>query len=418
MSFENSFSLLSRTGVAPGTPTFSRGSPRQNTFGNALPNSGARHLQAPVRALPKNSPPPAKAQVPEMVPSLRIPVPTSAPHAVRLNRNYKKYPVPMGSRPYMPHAAKGCHCSHPDAIHHVHRCVQKVVFDYKGVPTAPKSMRSPTGQSSRNTRCASLSHKDNLVSYAKAAKAVGPVSRPQGRPVIVNEGWRYNKDRGSPWIHNAKPEEWSYGPPNNAHVQFRPVTKNDWHKGNRQWKNKTNIPNALDSDAYRQHFLGIASDERGRIPLPEEITQIYKKGKVNTPFNVYKTQLKRNTEQKGWRKSTTPTWSRCAPNIASWGYIVSKTRAQSRAAGVFPSNQEGTEVKRVVDEYSNDMGIWQETGRLPGRYKDFPHIKLPKESIFDKPVDDRDNRRARFASNPVTEIRYYIPERTCKKDIP
>jgi hypothetical protein len=301
MSFANSFSLLSSSGAAHGTPT----SGKKNTLSplgttsKILPGSGARFLPAPIRAIPKNSPPP-KATEPEMVPSLRFPVPTLPPSsAVRINRFYKKYPVPRDLRPYIPHAAKGCYCSHPDAIHHVHRCVQRTVFDYTGVPTAPKSMRSPTGKPSRKTRYASF-NKDNLVSYAKAAKAVGPISRPEGRFVVVNEGWRLNKNRGSPWIHETKPEDWKYARPPIGHVEFTSVTKYDWRKDNRKWEHKTIIPNALDSDAYRQHTLGIQSDDKGRIPLPEEVNAIYKKGKVNTPFKVYNTQLKRNyTEQKG-----------------------------------------------------------------------------------------------------------------------
>jgi len=40
-------------------------------------------------------------------------------------------------------------------------------------------------------------------------------------------------------------------------------------------------------------------------------------------------------------------------------------------------------------EYSN-----RRNGRLSGRYKDFPYKQLlPDESIFNKPIDDRDKRK-------------------------
>ncbi|HEY1645288.1 MAG TPA: hypothetical protein VGF75_02785 [Candidatus Saccharimonadales bacterium] len=131
---------------------------------------------------------------------------------------------------------------------------------------------------------------------------------------------------------------------------------------------------------------------------------------------MYCNKLNVDIEEKG-RRQTTPTWRNGGTNYDSWGYIVSKARAEIRSAGDFPSSQEGLEVRRVVNEYSMDMGIWKETGRLPGRYKDFPHKKLPNESIFDKPIDDRDikiKKTVRFKSNPVSRIKYYIPEGTYK----
>ena len=122
-----------------------------------------------------------------------------------------------------------------------------------------------------------------------------------------------------------------------------------------------------------------------------------------------KNKLKLSTDKNGWWESTTST-SSSFPNNGSWGNYLQKTPTEKGTARGFPSSQEG-KIKSIVDECNIHIRLWQEKGRLAGRYKDFSHRPLPKESIFDIPVDDRDpvkvKKVARFDDVPVTSIRYY-----------
>jgi hypothetical protein len=175
----------------------------------------------------------------------------------------------------------------------------------------------------------------------------------------------------------------------------------------------------LDSDAYRTHHLGIQA-EGSRVPIPAAVNEIRKKGKVVIPL---KPRIRILTPLTGKsfsqeKSSTTQYSSRLSTNDASndhdgrWWFNIAKTRAETRAAGTFSSNKEGRELGRIINKYCHDMGVWKVTGRLPGRYKDRPHTLLPDSSIFDVPIDDREEKHKtkKVKINPIAKVVIYIPD--------
>ena len=407
MSFTNSFASLAPSSSASGTTT-------------SGPASGTQVLQQASSSVASLTKPPFRpvyannyTRVEEIPSGHRMAYyldPSNYSRATKGVVYCKKYT--RETNYYMPNAAYGCICPFPEARWLVHRCVAAPVTVLPpaaapiAAPIAPKAMLRPSGKSKKNTRCASLLNKDYLVSYANRVKTGGPIARPKGRYTFGNKNCRFDESEPVAWIHQAVSRDLD-----RPYSKFKSSTKTYWHKGERLWKHKTYHPNPLDSDAYRQHHLGIQSDERGRIPTPATFTQILKKGKVNIPFIMSKNKLKLSTDKNGWWESTTST-SSSFPNNGSWGNYFQKTQAEKGTArGGFPSSEEGKEIRRVVDECKIDVNIWLAKGRLAGRYKDFSHKPLPKESIFDTPIDDRDpviaKKVVRFDDIPITSIRYY-----------
>ncbi len=421
MSFENSFSSLSSAVVSgPGTKT---GSTSRRIGREPAPlvstrdwlSSGPLAVRPPKMTYFRSFPSLSEVNLSPPLLSTKGTLP------VRVERSVTRLPAPSGStkayikystdsKPYTPHIRKGCICSHPDAIHHVHRCVPRVKFSYENVPKAPRAMLNPTGMKSVYTRKTS-SNKDNLVTFANAAKTVG--SYKPSSPIKSND-WKLTTPRGSAWIHETKNSDWSAN--GYAMNKFDSQRKYYWHSYHREWKYKTNHSDALKSDAYRQHTLQIKSDEKGRTPLPEEIKTLYNQKKVNTPSIKYNKSLIYKTEEKPFatKESTRSTFEGGSPDYSGRGYYISTARTEIDSARAVPSSAEGEKVVKGKLEYSD-----KRNGRLSGRYKDFPYkTLLPDESIFDKPIDDRDKRKVRFESNPVKEIRYFIPDGTLKRKVP
>ena len=407
MSFTNSFASLSSSVCAPGTTTIGQlnGTKSQQQPSSSVSSTKPQSNYVPFKPTYANN----FTSVEEIPSGHRMAYyldPSNNSRATKGVVYCKKYT--RETNYYMPNAAYGCICPFFEARYYAHRCVAAPVTVLPpaaapiAAPIAPRAMLRPSGKFKNYTRCASLLNKDNLVSYAKTLKTGGPISRPKGRYTFGNKNCRFDESTPIAWIHQAVSRDLD-----RPYTRFKSSIKSYWNKGDRSWKTKTTLPNPMDSDAYRQHHLGIQSDERGRIPTPETFTQILQKGKVNIPFYTSKNKLKLSKDKNGWRTTTSTFGS--YPNNTYWGYNVSKAPAQERKAGEFPSTQERKEIRRVVEEYFEDMEIWKAKGRLPGRYKDFSHKALPKTSIFDRIVDDRDKAKkvARFDDIPITSIRYY-----------
>lgn len=325
---------------------------------------------------------------------------------------------------YQPNRRFGCCCPFQGATDYVHRCApKKKNSERKPVPTGPKNPVRPSGK--YYTRSQSHTDKSNLVSYASTCRTGGPIGRPKKRFDNVSTNWRQDRERGSSWGPRTNNESWAMSQDDKLAVtKFQPKTWDRVDRHNKKWTQSTYIANPLDSDAYRQHHLGIQPDKDGRTPFPPEVKVLRQKGKVKIPLINKMAQLTLNTGAKmgeSRTKAISPYSSSntqeggdttCQNLADGWWYRVSATNAETRARGGFLPGEEGQEISRVINEYCNDMKHWEETGRLPGRYKDRPNTLLPKTGIFDVPIDDTDDtpKKVHFKKYPVTNVCIYIPD--------